>query len=282
MDITGWATQVSNLDAFKPWLPVMGFFLVLIILWVGMLLLIQLVLFIISCVKHDLSFSNAVDKSVAGFKKYYIKFFHYYVPIIVITLVLSFIAIMLPFSGTFMKIGMLALSFVLAVIQGTYFFVVDTSLAKSYYLSLKGKKFVFMWMSGYQFVKLFAVGLILLALFIPSLLLLGIPFLFIGYIMPFVRYPIIVEDLGVIESIQKAFGLLRKRFWDMVFFTSMYGFLLFAVYLGLGMVFGLFELIPYVGAIFQGVRSIITMVVVQPFGTILFTEMFYAVEKSIR
>jgi hypothetical protein len=271
--ITGFATEVSGIDMSK-YMIMFGAIFFIIIGWILLLSLINFILFVISCFKHDIPFNNLISKATNSFTKNYKSIFKYYIPICVTWFLLFVYYIFSLFFPTFVNLGLafyilIGLVYLISFIQNFYFFIVDTSLAKSYYKSILSKEFSFSWISIIQIIKLIVIGIIYLIFFVLSILLLGIPWIFLGYILPFVRYPVIVEDKGIIESIKIAFGILKDEFWNVVFYIGIYGliFLIFNMSLGI---------IP----ILNQISNLITMILIQPFATIYFTEVYYEVENK--
>lgn len=265
-EILGWATsEIPNFSGYESLLVFTG----LILVWVIILIVINFILFLISIAKHDISLKQVWNNAMESFKANFGSFFKYYIIIIVLSILFVVTGVWLPAEPDSVgSLGLGLLMLPLLFFFGVYYFMLDTSLAKSYYHSKKSP-FVFTWISWGQAGKLFAVGILYFFMMLFSLLLLGIPIIFLGFMIPFVRYPIIVEDTGVMESIKRGFGMLKKEFWNIVFFVSIYGFVVTI----LNSVFGQ---IPYINQIV----SLATLVFVQPFGTMLITEVYFQTEQK--
>lgn len=260
--ITGFATNLTGID---PELLAMGAFITIFAVWLGLLLLTQLVLFIISIIKKDVDFGATLTKSFESFKEIYPKLVKYYailaIPVIIISLA-DFIKIFVQDEMASAFIALFAAPF--SIFVAIFVFVLDTSLAKSYYKT--PKNFSLSWITGKQVGKLFVVGLIYLVFFVLSFLLLGFPLIILGLMLPFVRYPIIVSDSTVGESIKRAWAMVKKEFWNIFFFVSVYGIFMLVINL-------IFGWVPVIG-------SLISYLLIQPFATILFTDIYRATESE--
>jgi hypothetical protein len=147
-----------------------------------------------------------------------------------------------------------------------YFGLLDSSLAKSYYASLKTKKFVFKWLSFGEFIKLIFLGLVYFLISVASLILLGIPLLFLPAISLFMRFPLLNEGKGITGSIGKIISMFKKDFWNLFFFYFIFSLLT-------GFASSFVQNIPLIG-------YIAVMVMVRPFSTLLSAEAYNHLNKS--
>jgi hypothetical protein len=265
--LTGMAA--TALESIYPELAVLGILGIYIILWFVFLGIVGTVIFVISFFKHDSSFKETFNNTITGFKKIYKQVFKYYIPIIVLVLITGGI----EFSSRYLDIStdqywILTLGTVqllLAIILIIYYIVIDTTLAKSYYHSI-GKKFELRWITGRQIGKIFLLSLIIVFTYLASFAFLGIPLIILTYMIPFLRYPIIVGDTGIIESIKRIWNMVFSNFWNVVYFVTMSGIII-------GGVSFLTGLIPILG-------DVIGIVILAPFSTLLYTEIYYRKENK--
>jgi hypothetical protein len=241
-------------------------------------LLINLILFLISWAKHTIPLKDAFTNAMKEFKKYFKGIFKYYIPVIMIFLFQVIFFGYNKYLETSTGSGFLD-SFSLSVrliiiispivLQIIYYFIVDTSLAKSYYQSLQNNQFQFSWINFSQIIKLFFLSILYGILFILGLPFLMIPSLLLGYMLPFIRYPIITENKGIFESIRRGFGILKKEFWNVVFYVSIYAAMI-------SIFNSTFNEVPYLGDLV----SLFTLIIVQPIGTIFFTDFYFKIENK--
>jgi len=261
--ITGLVTG----DAYSP-LYVAGAFLAVILGIILINSIISITLFIISCFRHDLDITEVFRKSFVAYRNNYRKLLPYYVPVIALWLILSVVSGVLSISDIMGKevSSIVAMLWLIPwLIQSAYYAILDSSLAKSYYQS---KEISFVWLSISQVLKLIVLAIIYLLMFLCTGLLLFIPAVLLGLAAPFMRYPIIVEDKGVFESIRSGFGILRKHFWDVVFFVGIYSGILTTISFTLGGI-----------PLLQDIATLATFLVFQPFATLFFTEVYTRLER---
>ena len=277
--ITGLITSVENATGIAAGDPALNttFWIILAVLigWAVLLGLAYLVLAIISCVRQKFPLTDLLSRSFASFKALYKPMLKYYIPLMILSFIvgiynllsnlLTLLADAMPNSNAIsFIILMVFLPFILA--SAIYTGVLDSSLAKSYYNSLKTRKFAFGWISFGEFIKLLGVGILYSLMLLASFFLLGIPLLFLPAISLFLRFPLLNEGKGIGETIGKSIDMLKKDFWNVFFFYFIYSLLV-------GFVSGLIQIVPVVG-------YVAVMVIIVPISTLLSAEAYYYLNKN--
>lgn len=243
--------------------------------WLVILGITSIILFIISCVKQNIPLSELLNKSFSSFKALYRQMFKYYLPLIILSFIVGIYNLIsnilqifetaIPNSSSWAFLIMLLFApFIIAT--SIYMGVLDSSLAKSYYNSLKTKKFSFTWITWGEFFRLIWISILYFLMVLASLLLLGIPLLFLPVISLFFRHPILNEGMGAGETIRKLISMLKKDFWNLMFFYGIYGLIV-------GGVSVVFQIVPVIG-------YVAVMVIVTPIATLLATEAYYLLNKN--
>lgn len=249
--------------------------LLIILGWFIIMGIASLVLFIISCVKQNIPLTDLLKRSFGSFKALYRPMFKYYLPLIILsffvgvfnlaTNLLDILSDVYPnLAVIYALVSLVAFPFVIA--NAIYVGVLDSSLAKSYYNSLKTRKFSFSWISAGEYFRLIWLSILYFLIIIASLLLLGIPLLFLPAISLFLRYPILNEGKSAGATIKKLINMLKKDFWNLMF--------LYAIY---GLIVGAASVITYFVPVLGYVAIV---VVVTPISTLFTAEAYNLLNKG--
>ena len=278
--VTGYLTSenltVAGLGNVPPSLnPAVFVIFGLLIAWAVLFGLAYLVLAIISCVRQKLPLSDLLKRSFNSFKSLVRPMLRYYIPLMILSFIVGIFLLIFNImriftnlvpAGSMAMIVLLLVFIPVIVATSIYFAVLDNSLAKSYYNSLKARKFAFKWISFEELIRLIGLGLVYSIIIIASLFLLGIPLLFLPAISLFLRFPLLNEGKGIGATISKLVSMLRKDFWNLFFFYFIYSLLI-------GFVSSFIQYIPIIG-------YMAVMVVVVPFSTLLSAEAYYYLNKN--
>ncbi|MFP4111472.1 MAG: hypothetical protein ACLFPQ_06010 [Candidatus Woesearchaeota archaeon] len=222
---------VTGLVSYEPTFAgenILFVFMAALLIIMGVLaVLTSLIIFIISCFKHSIRLDCIFDPLMSDFKKIYREIFRYYFLITTVNLIPLLTYIMFPF----IREQILYYSITIVSVIATIFLlmVINSSTAKSYYRFIKTKKFSFTLITGKQFFTLLFANLLYFFLILGGLVVFVFPAIILGLIFPFIKYPIIVENKGFAESIQRGVQLFRKEFWNMVFYVGLYSLLISAL-----------------------------------------------------
>jgi len=154
-----------------------------------------------------------------------------------------------------------------SILMGIYYLILNLSLAKSYYKVLQeGSEFKFTWISVAQFGRILVLTLVFWIFLIFGLIFFGIPSLLLSYLLPLIKYPIIVKDMKLGECIKDIFYLFKENFWDIILFVSISNFILtiFQIQIQLSLIGSLIE-------------KIFLLMVVNPFVTMFLTVFYFKI-----
>ncbi len=239
-----------------------------VIVWCIILGIAYLVLAVISCFRQKLPLSEIVGGAFRSFGQLWRQMLKYYIPLIILSfaggvsiLLINLFNYLVPFgTGLLPGLFLLVLS-PLFLALAIYMGVLDSSLAKSYYTSLKTGKFRFSWISFGEFMRVIGVGFLYFVLIMASVLLLGIPLIFLPAISLFLRFPLLNEGKGIVETMSKLLSMLRKDFWNIFFFYFIYS-------LAAGLASGITQVMPVIG-------YMASALIVAPLSTLLSAQAYF-------
>ncbi len=263
--------NVTNFLAaeFKTGVPLGILMIILCILGVIFLnALIALILFVLSVIKHKISLGDSFKFAWGEFKKWYRSFYKYY---LVVLLLLIFQVIFVVYGKKLaLNVNLFWRTLIIlspSILMGIYYLILNLSLAKSYYKVLQeGSEFKFTWISAAQFGRILVLTLVFWIFLIFGLIFLGIPSLLLSYLLPLIKYPIIVKDMKLGECIKDIFYLFKENFWDIILFVSISNFILtvFQIQIQLSLIGSLIE-------------KIFLLMVVNPFVTMFLTVFYFKI-----